>query len=140
MIRNCSKCNIETEFPESHKSRQGYYCKPCRSKASVESAKKHRERKRRNNNAYSSKNSANRAFKTAAYRVNNPEKKNAHQAVQTAIRNGSLIKQPCVVCASTKRIHAHHDDYSQKLDVTWLCHTHHIERHAMLKAREASHD
>lgn len=136
MIRPCSKCGVVTEFREPHNIRQGYWCKPCRSLASVESAKRHRETKRRNNNAYSSRNSANRSEKTAAYRLNNPEKKAAHQAVQTAVRNGSMIPMPCCVCGS-QRSHAHHEDYSKPLEVIWLCHSHHMERHSMLKARSA---
>ena len=36
MIKNCTKCGTPTEFGVSHNSRQGYWCKPCRSKASAE--------------------------------------------------------------------------------------------------------
>ena len=71
------------------------------------------------------------------WRLNNPEKRLAHQAVQTAIRNGKLLKKPCEICGSLLNIHAHHDDYCNQLNVIWLCHTHHMERHEMLKAREA---
>ena len=137
MIKDCTKCGTPTEFKDDHNKRQGYWCKPCRSKASVESAKKHRETKRKNNNAYSARNSSNRSEATAKWRANHPEKKAAHQAVQTAVRNGKLIKQPCEVCGSIKGIHAHHDNYEKPLKVNWLCHTHHMDRHAMLKAREA---
>lgn len=136
MIRPCSKCGMETIFPDDQPSRKGFWCNPCRSKASVESARKHRDRKRRNNNAYHARNSANRKHRTAKWRFDHPEKRLAHQAVQSALRNGSLKKSPCQVCGSTTRIHGHHDDYSQPLVVAWLCHQHHMERHAMLKARE----
>ena len=137
MIKDCTKCGTPAEFKDNHNKRQGYWCKSCRSKASASSAAKHRETKRKNNNAYHARISGQRAAATAKWRANHPEKKAAHQAVQTAIRNGSLQKMPCEVCNSTNRIHAHHDDYLKPLDVNWLCHTHHMERHAMLKAREA---
>lgn len=137
MIKDCTKCGTPTEFKDDHNKRQGYWCKACRSKASVESAKRNREVKRKNNNAYHSRISGERAQATAAWRSNHPEKKAAHQAIQTAVRNGTLTKQPCEVCGIVERIHAHHDDYGQPLQVNWLCHTHHMERHAMLKAREA---
>jgi predicted RNA-binding protein Jag len=75
MIKNCMKCGTPTEFGVSHNSRQGYWCKPCRSKASVESAARHRERKRKNNNAYHARNSSNRAAATSAWRANHPEKR-----------------------------------------------------------------
>ncbi len=134
MIRDCSRCGTSTTFPTTHLPRRGYWCGPCRSKASVESARKHRDRKRKNNNAYSARTSAKRALQTAAYRASHPDRRAAHQAVQTALRNGSLVKKACSVCGQSKA-HAHHDDYTKPLAVLWLCHTHHMERHAMLKAR-----
>ena len=137
MNRSCSKCAAPTEFPQDHNARQGYWCKACRSRASVESARRHRDTKRLHNNAYSARNSGNRAYATATWRANHPEKRSAHQSVQTAVRNGSLAKKSCDVCGIAVRIHAHHDDYSRPLDVVWLCHTHHMDRHAMLKARES---
>ena len=137
MIKDCTKCGTPTEFKDDHNKRQGYWCKACRSKASVESAKRNREVKRKNNNAYHSRIADKRAKATAAWRANHPEKKAAHQAIQTAVRNGTLTKQPCEVCGAANRIHAHHDDYGQPLQVNWLCHAHHMELHAMLKAREA---
>lgn len=136
MIRDCTKCGTPTEFKDDHNKRQGYWCKVCRSKASVESAKRNRDVKRKSNNAYHSRISGERAKATATWRANHPEKRMAHQAVQSAVRNGTLIKQPCEVCGAEHRIHAHHDDYDQPLHVNWLCHVHHMERHAMLKARQ----
>ncbi|WP_137137348.1 hypothetical protein [Pseudomonas asiatica] len=101
----------------------------------TEWARRNREKKRASNNKYHESQSANRSQRTATWRANHPEKRLAHQAVQTAVRNGSLAKKPCEVCGNEKRPHAHHDDYSKPLDVVWLCHQHHMERHAMLAAR-----
>ena len=64
-----------------------------------------------------------------AYRVNFPIKYKAHKDVSTAIRNKSLIKEPCEVCESEK-VTAHHDDYLKTLDVRWLCQKHHSEWHS----------
>lgn len=58
-----------------------------------------------------------------------PDKAKAQQLVSTAIRSGRLQKQPCEVCGSTTRIHAHHDDYGKSLDVRWLCALHHMREH-----------
>jgi hypothetical protein len=41
---------------------------------------------------------------------------------------GKLIRQPCEVCGS-KKVEAHHDDYTKPLDVRWLCKKHHAEHH-----------
>jgi hypothetical protein len=59
---------------------------------------------------------------------NNPLKRNAHVIVGNAVRDGKLIKQPCVVCGSEK-VDAHHDDYLEPLKVIWLCRQHHNDRH-----------
>ena len=56
----------------------------------------------------------------------------AHQAVHYAIKKGTLVKQPCSVCGSLKS-EAHHEDYSKPLDVTWLCHKHHMHLHARIE-------
>ena len=61
-----------------------------------------------------------------------PEVHAAHDAVETAIANGSLVRQPCEVCG-VERVDAHHDDYSKPLDVRWLCRGHHLEHHRSSK-------
>lgn len=55
----------------------------------------------------------------------------AHTLVYQAIKKGTLSKQPCEVCGNTT-VHAHHEDYSQPLNVRWLCQTHHYAEHAKL--------
>jgi hypothetical protein len=47
----------------------------------------------------------------------------------------SLVKEPCLVCGTNTRVHAHHDDYTKPLDVMWLCPEHHSDRHKYLKER-----
>lgn len=65
----------------------------------------------------------------------NPLAKAASTAVGKAIRSGKLERGPCEVCGVTKRIQAHHDDYSKPLSVRWLCIDHHAEHHK--RKREA---
>lgn len=62
------------------------------------------------------------------------KKKSIWRKVESALENGTLIKQPCF--CGNKKSDAHHDDYSNPLDVIWLCRRHHLERHAMMKERE----
>lgn len=59
----------------------------------------------------------------------NPHKVKAHRIVRDAVKKGSLVKQPCIICKEVKVI-AHHDDYNKPLDVLWLCEIHHKQRHA----------
>lgn len=57
----------------------------------------------------------------------NAIRRQAHQAVNNAIRSGKLSRQPCFICG--KKAEAHHPDYSRPLSVTWLCPEHHKEAH-----------
>ncbi len=63
---------------------------------------------------------------SAAYRLKYPEKAKAHDAVNNAVRDGRLKKQPCY-CGETI-VEAHHEDYSKPLDVEWLCNWHHKQK------------
>lgn len=48
-----------------------------------------------------------------------------------AIKLGLLVRQPCEVCGAGKA-DAHHPDYSDHMNVKWLCEAHHIEEHRRL--------
>ncbi len=64
------------------------------------------------------------------WQLAHPERRTAHQRVNTAIRSGRLQKQPCEVCGTTENIDGHHDRYDQPLVVRWLCRLHHAQHHA----------
>ena len=55
------------------------------------------------------------------WKKNNPEKHVAHVYIGKALKKGTIKKTPCNVCASEKNLHAHHEDYSKRLTVIWLC-------------------
>ena len=57
----------------------------------------------------------------------------AHRAVAKAIRNGDLVRMPCIRCGEKKSL-AHHEDYDKPIDVMWLCQPCHKQRHKELKA------
>jgi hypothetical protein len=135
-VRACSHCDGAITVTESMARRSKYVCGPCESRIATDWARRNRDKKRASNNKWHAAHSSQRASRTASWRSSHPEKKAAHQAVQTAVRNRGLVKSPCQVCGRAIRIHAHHDDYSKPLDVIWLCHEHHMARHAMLAARE----
>lgn len=54
-------------------------------------------------------------------RTNWPAAVHARNMVKTALRKGNLVKKPCEHCGSVSKIQAHHTDYSQPLNVQWLC-------------------
>lgn len=60
-----------------------------------------------------------------------PEKDKARNAVSNAVRDGRLIRGPCVKCGATKS-QAHHHDYSKPLDVMWLCFKCHRLEHGQI--------
>lgn len=73
----------------------------------------------------------------------NPEAKWAHMALASAIRRGLIERQPCEVCGAVHGqagavIHGHHDDYQKPMAVQWLCHLHHRQVHAVLRALKGS--
>lgn len=66
--------------------------------------------------------------RTWAWAKRHPEKRAAHQAVTYAIRAGLLSRKPCESCGNL-RSQAHHEDYTRKLDVKWLCAACHKKEH-----------
>lgn len=71
-----------------------------------------------------------RASIVERYKTQFPNRIKATNAVNNAVRDGKLKKQPCWVCGS--KAVAHHPDYSRPLDVVWLCHPHHRQTHALV--------
>jgi hypothetical protein len=66
-----------------------------------------------------------------AYIKRNPEKRKAHDAVASAIRDGRLMRpEVCQRCGARSRIQAHHADYAEPLEVMWLCVRCHVGEHS----------
>lgn len=59
------------------------------------------------------------------YKMNNPIKDVASQAVRSLVATGKIIKpDQCSICLSivgSKSIQGHHEDYSKPLEVIWVC-------------------
>lgn len=128
MFKTCVKCEVKkplADFYKHAKSFGGYLhqCRECIN-AARRTGTGYRQVQPRN---YTPKGLAKRR-RIDAYREMFPEKHKAHKAVETALLFGRLVKQPCEVCGN-KKSQAHHDDYSKRLDVRWLCPSHHNELH-----------
>ena len=63
-----------------------------------------------------------------------PEVVKAHNALNNAIRDGIIQRQPCTVCGD-RRSRGHHDDYSKPLDVLWVCELHHKQIHPAIRSQ-----
>jgi hypothetical protein len=60
----------------------------------------------------------------------------AHTAVYVALRDGRLVRKPCRICGDPKAFAHHPNGYEgiHRLDVEWLCLTHHMEAHGRVAA------
>lgn len=58
------------------------------------------------------------------------------KAVSRAVKSGRLKKEPCEVCGSANS-EAHHPDYSDRLNVRWMCRKHHALHHRTEKFKHA---
>lgn len=63
------------------------------------------------------------------YRTKYPEKYKAATTLNNAVRRKKIERMPCSVCGK-ENAEAHHEDYSKRLSVVWLCRKHHAEIHA----------
>lgn len=136
MLKTCFKCKIEQPIENFYKHKamsDGHLnkCKNCTRNDVIEH--------RRNNDSvreydrWRYQNNPDKKFKTDQNAKNwinkNPEARKAHKIVYNAIKSRRLIRQPCSVCGTTERIHAHHKDYSKPLEVEWFCAKHHQRHH-----------
>jgi len=141
MVRSkeCFKCNIvkpledfykHPQMPDGHVNK----CKECNKNDSTANRNKNIERVRAYDRARGKdpiRIKANTEI-TRAWRAEDKRRSAAHSSVSQAIRNGSLVRQPCVRCGEAKSV-AHHEDYDKPLDVVWLCQPCHKQRHKELK-------
>lgn len=61
------------------------------------------------------------ALAQSRHRAKYPEKYKARCAVNNALRDGRLTRQPCASCGCLDDLHAHHVDYDKPLAVEWFC-------------------
>lgn len=146
MKKVCRTCQAEQRVMEYYRQTNGNFmldCKACwREKVRANRAANieyYREFDRQRANlphrveareAYAQTPQGKAAYARAhrKFVTRNPIKRAAQNAVNNAIRDGKMTRQPCEKCGND-RAHAHHDDYSKPLDVRWLCTTHHAEWH-----------
>lgn len=84
--------------------------------------------------ATSNSEAAARAKKRYVERIKmeTPEKIRARNAVEYALRKGTLKRATsCFFCEGSERLEAHHVDYHRPLDIYWLCSRCHGKLHAI---------
>ena len=135
----CTRCKTEKTLDQFYLygsgKRFGTICKPCKECQKVRSKKryddglmtpnyKYQEKWRKTTRGRMLKNLSNKVS-TARY----PEKDKARSLAKYALKKGEIAVLPCEVCGSTEKVQMHHEDYSNPLEVIWLCIKHHKEVH-----------
>ena len=157
-MKKCFKCGLEKPIAEYYAHpmmADGHLgkCKSC-AKADAEARRKEKEKdakwrvtelKRHRKKSQDYRDSGLGPGKSVGaskrWTKKNPQKRKAHSVVAVAIRSGKIKRQPCEICGKMPA-QAHHDDYSNPLNIRWLCPIHHGEYHhnENIKAIEASAD
>ena len=148
ITKKCKGCGIEKSLSEFYKHRgmsDGHlsFCKDCvkarEHKYRIKNIERIREYDRNR------PNKEKRYEKNKEYVIQNREKYNkyknewckrnkhkrrAHNQVRRAILKGEIIKPlKCEKCGPRGKLHAHHSNYDDALNVIFLCHKCHFEEH-----------
>ena len=135
MNKFCKKCNLEkkeTDFYTYYK----YICKTCHNKHTTQMRDKDKYRIY-NQSYYKEWYAKNGRERNDFYKEiildwhkKNPEKVKAHKLVQKAVKNKTLLKpESCSVCQRKTKLSGHHEDYTNPLEVVWLCSSCHKDVH-----------
>ena len=103
-LRRCKACSHE-EYVERYENPAQ---RRVLNKASVKWKKEHPER---------------HAELAREYRSRHPERIMAQNRLNYAVKKGIIKRQPCEVCGTKKKVHAHHVSYEPQdwYNVRWLC-------------------
>jgi len=63
-------------------------------------------------------------------------KGNCRAYAREYLRRGKLIPRPCEVAGCAAKPEMHHEDYSQPLQVRWMCRDHHLKHHEKLHVKQ----
>ncbi len=148
-MKKCFKCNQIldlSQFYTHSRMADGHLnkCKLC-TKIDVENRRKEklkdidwilseRKRHREKSRRYRELGMASKSNSAKKWILENPAKRKAHNAVNSALRLGKLHRHPCCICGN--KAEAHHEDYSRPLDVIWVCWKHHAELHVKINERK----
>ncbi len=133
---SCKKKKKKINFSKdnSKKDKLCIYCKICKNEKNREtrrkSYKKNREKILCKKKIYYEEKKEIIIQKKHERRLkDNHLKSRANDAVYRAIKKGKIKRKPCIICGNPNS-DAHHKDYNKKLDVIWLCRTHHMRIHS----------
>ena len=131
----CRKCGTRLVVTPQRALRSNYYCVECKRAWNREWLRKNWDRKQETNARFwaTLDPEVRRAYRLRQHQ-RAPEQRFARNAVNNALRAGTLVRKPCEVCGAVKS-EGHHDDYSKPLEVRWLCRLHHTQHHKTLREK-----
>lgn len=141
----CRECGRElpvSEFNKKRCSKDGLQerCRECFSVYNRKRYASNREKFKSDVRRYRQENPCNELETRLKACKKNPTAKNAYMAIDAAIRAGVLERpERCSGCGCSNaehRIEAHHSDYSDPLNVIWLCTPCHRALDAKRRVRE----
>ncbi len=100
---------------------------PKRREFSRQWQKDHRKRANELRNTWLKNNPGKVAEYRRNYMKNNKDKEDARVFSRLAVKFGYLEKESCHCGSEESQIH--HSDYTDPLNVKWLCREHHLEEH-----------
>ncbi|KKN96723.1 hypothetical protein LCGC14_0163670 [marine sediment metagenome] len=124
-VKRCSKCRQTQPISAHHRNRKkadglANQCRDCRNSSAKAYATNNREHI----------NKQQREYRNRSY-AKHRDRYLARSAVESAVLRGRMVKPDCCSeCGADGRLEAHHEDYSRRLDVLWLCSDCHGKRHA----------
>jgi hypothetical protein len=125
--KRCIGCGEEKPLDSFYRSKgakdgRKSRCKPCAHAQTLEWRRANRERHNEYNRKKRAREPGRKREERRRERREQPEKYSARQAVRWALKTGRLVRpDSCEECGKDCTPHAHHPDYSRKLDVCWLC-------------------
>ncbi len=146
----CKRCKIiktKKDFYKHSGMKSGFLsiCKVCKKEDALDYREKNIEKvksydrdrpNKEERKIKCKKNSYKYKLKKAEYfkrwSHENKIKRNCHNKVKRALKNGLLVKKSCEICGD-ENTQGHHPDYSKPLEVKWLCSKHHGEEHRRMR-------
>ena len=119
--KECSKCHNVLHISEfriksdsRNKPRYSSQCNKC--------TREYQRRKRAENPSY--------MLKADEWKKTHKIEFLAQRKVQRAVKSGKITRPDlCSICGRKTKLQAHHTDYSQPLNVIWLCPSCHKKQH-----------
>lgn len=143
-MKRCYRCKEVKPPTKFYKDKTGTNglsdkCKNCAAIYYREKRKRHRESYKEKDRRYYQRHKKEILLKRQEWYRKNKHKRNAHEAVQKALYEGTIKRiDICEGCMSEPSVHAHHEDYNEPLKVIWLCRSCHMLKHQSLLSPDIS--